>query len=1018
MRTIRGTRVLSATNLLCVVAGLLLVLVLAPSAWAVDSNITKDKASPVVGESITFTYTGASDCAATYAWSVDGQAQSAPSSVHLTTSFATAGTHVVTGTLTSSCGTNSGQLTFDVRPALVGSIAVSPDPPEPGQTATLSATQTGGFAPFTYAWDTDNDGAFDNGTTRTVTKVFTTAGPHVVRARIRDGAPDTHETIVTRTIDAEVPAPPAPGTPAPPAPPPPPPCVKTVAFQLSELTTDGCFTQTATEPSRRWETTAAVRLNGITFPDYGQTFTITEPTTSEPGGHFKAPDSAIQLGGFTAFSGDIDWPLPAGGQGNEKELRSFSVAAGAKIFALNVRGSIALRLGWGADGTHYATFPLTIELPAGFKAGPDPSLGRVTGSASLRVDVDGVHYDGLKLQASDVWLGKLKVVEACFSFVPAGGQSVAPCEAPSLDGKPYISCSDDVSADRWDGNAVIELPGGGGRLAAFGGLANGQVSKLGGFADNLGRRVPIAPNIYLNRVGVGLCLTPPPLTLRGDVGIAIFPTTGDSALATVNGHITYTDATQTSPWTLEIGGSVKIADTEVGSGSVTLRSYGGIDFSLQAGFNLYDVASLEGGVDGWVDSAKHQFNVSGFIKGCLGGEVCAKGSAVVSSTGVAGCIEVGRMSDDYIVIYTNPFRLKWITRTSVLYGGFGYRWGAGSVDLLGNSCNFSAYSATRSTARAAGSGISERIARGTKAVSLSIHGTQGPPKVVLRGPGGTTITSPASGIAKQSKGHYVLVENRTDGTTDVLLVHPAAGTWTVSGVPGAASSPTNVDRAKFESPPVFGATVRGTGQTRTLQAAYAVPAGASVRLVERAKGLTHTIAASVHGRRCASGPGKRPGSGQATLCALVRFRPARGPGGLRHIQAVVTRAGVPLLSKDIASFRAARETLPSRPGPLLARRGNGTITVAFPQSRGASRYLVTASLSDGRELSYDLGPKCQAVLIAKVPGAVAATFQVAGVRYDLAMGAKRSVSLKANVASAAPKGKLPLRLRRPSKVCS
>ena len=44
-----------------------------------------------------------------------------------------------------------------------------------------------------------------------------------------------------------------------------------------------------------------------------------------------------------------------------------------------MRGSIALELGRDADGTCYADFPLSIQLPASVTAGPDPSFGSVTG---------------------------------------------------------------------------------------------------------------------------------------------------------------------------------------------------------------------------------------------------------------------------------------------------------------------------------------------------------------------------------------------------------------------------------------------------------------------------------------------------------------------------------------------------------------------------------------------------------------------------------------------------------------
>ncbi len=119
---------------------------------------------------------------------------------------------------------------------------------------------------------------------------------------------------------------------------------------------------------------------------------------------------------------------------------------------------------------------MNIQLPAGFTAGPDPSFGSVTGAASLRVDDAGVHYDGLKVEADNVWIGKLKVDQVCFSYIPAGGQSIAPCAAPSLDGSPFITCATDVTTDRWNGNAVDRAARQRSPLAAFGGLADGQVS--------------------------------------------------------------------------------------------------------------------------------------------------------------------------------------------------------------------------------------------------------------------------------------------------------------------------------------------------------------------------------------------------------------------------------------------------------------------------------------------------------------------------------------------------------------
>ena len=291
------------------------------------------------------------------------------------------------------------------------------EPPQPTSRRPSRPTQSGGYGPpYHYAWDLDNDGAFDDsGDQRTVTKTFPSTGSYTVRVQITDNASPVHTTVVTKTIDVQNPPPPQPGQqPAPP--PPPPPCTKEIHFQLSQFRTTGCFTETS-PGSGVYTTTDAVKLNGITFPDYGQTFTIYSPSNGD-GGHFTAPNSAIQLDGFTAYSGDIDWALPTGGPGDHKVVKSLTVAVGAEILGLNVRGSIALELGVDkrdpnaapdTPDTYFASFPLKIELPGGFRAGPDTDYGRVTGAATLRTDDNGIQYAGLQLAATNVWIGKVKV---------------------------------------------------------------------------------------------------------------------------------------------------------------------------------------------------------------------------------------------------------------------------------------------------------------------------------------------------------------------------------------------------------------------------------------------------------------------------------------------------------------------------------------------------------------------------------------------------------------------------------
>lgn len=1029
----------SASRLLVLLIAVF-VLGSATSAWAAPVSpyvhITSEDPTPATGSPVTFDVEVSADCApSTYTFTVDGVQQppqaaptAHPASTTFTTTFSTTGSHTVsvaTGFPTGSgCTSESGSTTITVGAGVSGTINLNPDPARPGESTVVSVTPSGGLGnPYTgYRWTIDGvaDPAGDG--QRSYAKTFT-AGTHTLRVTMSD-SPDPsstnppHSGSATRTIDVEpapTPAPPAPGAPAPAPAPPAPPCTQQVDFALSGFKTNGCFTKTGSNPDV-WVTTDQVHLNGIAFADSGQRVIITGPTTSEPGGHVKSDNAAIQLDRFIPFSGNMDWSLPVARDGeSEGTLSEVAVPSFTRLFKLRVAGSIAIKLGIRGDGSHYASFPLNVELPPAFTAGPSKFSGGVSGTASISVDDAGIHYDGLKVSVTDVWVGSLRVASACFSYVPANGQTVEPCGAPEINGRPYIECATDVTTDRFDGNAVIELPTASNtRLAAFGGLAGGEVSRLGGIVEGLGTTLPIVPGVFLNKVGVGLCLSPPPFKLRGDVGV-----TALGGQLAVDGHVLYTDATDSTPWSIEVGGDVSFEDTHLGSATVGFNAWGDVNFDVNAALELGDVASISGDVNGWIEPRNRSFTITGTVQGCIDGLGCDTATALVSNVGVAGCLDLGSITIDVPTdARQGPFgwgSVQFTTRkqTINLQAGVGYKY-HGSVDLLGGSCDLSPYAATRSatTARAAaaGAGLSETIRSGTKAVTLRVHGTHGAPQVAVHGPGGTTIALPAGKRAVEKKGHYMLAQNASDGTTSVLLVKPAAGTWTVTAAPGATSAPTRMDRADYQAPSVLFGQTRKHGGRRQVAVQYAVPAGATVRLVEHGKGIGRTIVSAVKAKRC-RGTKALP-DGRTMRCAVATFTPSNGPGGVRQIQAVVSRDGLPLARKTIASFRVPKETLPSKPGALRARRVGKDVVIAFPASHGASRYTATAVLDDGRRLGFDLAASCRAVRIPSAPAGDAVRFKVAGVRYDLRTGAYRTITLAKTRKSAGPRGALPKRICR------
>ena len=96
---------------------------------------------------------------------------------------------------------------------------------------------------------------------------------------------------------------------------------------------------------------------------------------------------------------------------------------------MKVEGYAALRLRRPANegGAYKTVFALHVALPEVFKSGPSAGAGGVTGDVSINIDTEGVHLDGLKIQVTNAYIGKLGVKRVCLSFAAAGSSAVAPC---------------------------------------------------------------------------------------------------------------------------------------------------------------------------------------------------------------------------------------------------------------------------------------------------------------------------------------------------------------------------------------------------------------------------------------------------------------------------------------------------------------------------------------------------------------------------------------------------------------
>jgi hypothetical protein len=866
-------------------------------------------------------------------------------------------------------------------PALGGDISYSPSGTIPtGSTVTFTAPGVGGVPPYSYAWSfTCKEAAsdFHDAFGQVVTKTFTQQGTYNICVNVTDSAVPADSYAVATQVTVGSPAPPSTCTA--------PETRQTVTISsIAEAT--GCF---QLQSSGSYTSDSTVTLNGVPLTPAGTTplITITPGNAGAPGGNVSIGEVEISLGDQDIYDAALSAALPdpstATATDTGTEATFFTkTAKPISLFGLKVGGTFTLSLGKDAGG-YYSAFTLTINLPSVFKSAT--GSGGVTGTGSVRVDQNGtVEYNGANIDVSGAEIGGIGVKDVCFSLIPASSGDVSSCPIPSLGesatgDSAYLSCAANPSTgDHWDATADIELPTPDkADIAVFGGGAGTSLTDLGGFGQNL--NIPIADGVFLNTVGAGVCFTSP-LTIRGDLGVGLFPVPDKGDTVDISGTLIYTDATASAPWSLYLGGTVDVFGDQIGSGYVTVYGDGSFDFAANLSFDPVSFLSLDGGVSGWVEPAQHLFDIEGNINVCVkiaGQSGCAGANGVVSSTGAAGCLSILGISV-----------------------GAGYEWATRVVNVMASSCSVGAYQATKASVAAAGGVHVLHVAPGTRGIAVGLTGKSGPPKLLIRGPGGTRISSPAIGGLK--RGHnYLIIDDPTTRQTNVLLAHPRPGTYEFSStdasdpIVGLKTAPV---LAAFSAHGSVTAASRGR---RRLTLRYVLPTGSKLALVERGTHLERTLVANVRGRAC---PGEHERVvGGRELCFSTVFTPTNGPGGRRRIMVAVERGGIPSSITTVASYRAPALKLLAKPAKLRLTRQGTSVRLAWARIAGATSYAVSVVTSDGRKLSYLPAARCRAVTLTSVPNSVKLAATVEGIRFDGVRGRRSVLTLLAKRKTAGAK---------------
>ena len=811
-------------------------------------------------------------------------------------------------------------------------------------------------------------------------------------------------------------------------------CVKGVTFALVDARTSGCLTLTSTNPNT-WESTDLVNLNGIPLQAFpGTKLVLKGPSSASPGGSIGV-GTKITLAGVTVFDGSFDKTFPAGNPGDLKTLATISPPAGTKIKGFSLGGSASIMMGKDATGDQqgYARFELIVKLPDIFKNGPEQGAGSLTGNVAIRTDATGVHADTLKLEVANAYVGQLLLKNVCLSFVSSTSPT-QPCQPPAFGATKLLECTNATGADRWDGSALMTLPTAGRPdLGLFAGTVNGDFAYAGAQVTNLGTSAPLVQGVYLDKIGLGICLRPAPLKIKAAAGIRFGPEFKGKQAAYMDSSLEYIDS---RPWVLKATGSLALFEKNVASGYLTYKSDGAIDFGFTVAWSFSGVLDLSGGVNGWYQPARtyttygldlrdpvnqqryqtyqscvsnvfhclitgrigpahvalaqipriangqateaSKFDVFGNAKVCVIKIVCTGGEAAVSSVGAAGCAEIT------VLGYPEPYfwGVRWVPVK--VRAGAGYKWGSGTVNTMGNSCDVGGYRAQKSAAIAA-SGVTTITLARAPAVALKITGRGGAPRVSFTSPDGSRIIANRAGQLKRDK--YYFVEDPKADTTSIVIIKPAPGTWTIHTLPGSPVV-TGVSEAPVQPDPSAAGRVLDHGSTRELEYAVESDPNHTITFVERGGNYEQELG-TASGRPCLKNApihGKRPSNAYmahpSITCGVIVFKPAPGPAGVRNIVAVVTNHGEPVNEFKVASYDTSAEPKPTPPPDLRIIRTGTTVTITWGPSRGAYEYDVDINLSDGTKVLDVAGARQRRVVLHGIAPQLNVNVSVSGVRVD------------------------------------
>lgn len=672
-----------------------------------------------------------------------------------------------------------------------------------------------------------------------------------------------------------------------------------------------------------------VRLNGLEIvPDAGVKVVFdTKAKTINTTGSVRVIARAPGIPDVVLYKGElhIDLKLEAKDLLKDdptspcKGKRLASLTGDVDLLGFPVKGGVQVFLTEDAS-----CIPMNLELPKAF--------GGIRGAAVLRAtNATGLRIDTLNFGVDRAFVGPLLIEKLRVSYTASG--------------------------DRWLGTAKLGVPPQPGGLAIDGRV----VFEKGRFKEGSITVTPPYPGItlgpwpaYLSRVGGEFGIDPVRIGVNASVGILQLPPS--SYVLRIDGQfkVTFSD-----PVVFELKGQGFLHDFQIANVDALVNTDGFMKLGANLNLSLPGV-SLKAGMDMFVDVPTKTYSAKVKGSGCIAGVCIAEAEAIISSKGLGVCVT-----------------------TLVTYGA-GYRWGDSpfdvDIDLL--SCDLTPYrvdpppGAGRAATRAGGSGAGAlgtagaaggdggagssggsapdgasgtggsgdratsrqavqgarafTVAQGTKVQNVRLEGVgDAQTRVALIAPDGKRI-EPVTDL--RAPGASVVAAYPEGGRRSYVgLKNPAAGTWQIVPLEGQPAI-AEVAQARDAPPVRVSAKLGGKARKRTLAYATTIGDGLATTFVET------TAAGS---RRIGVAKGSK---------GTVRFSPAPGKAGTRRIEAIVERAGRPVLRQVVGTYRAPASARPGRVRGVTAKRRRKTLRIAWKRADGATRYAVRVDLPDGRRV--------------------------------------------------------------------